>query len=67
VIGENALTTYEFNAHKIQHRFCMVCGSQPFASGKNQDGSEMRAVNLRCVPSVNLERLELQYFNGASK
>ena len=67
VIGEDALTTYEFNAHKIQHRFCMACGSQPFASGKNPDGSEMRAVNLRCVPSVNLEGLELQFFDGASK
>jgi hypothetical protein len=67
VIGENALTTYEFNAHKIQHRFYMVCGSQPFASGKNPDGSEMGAVNLRCVPSVKLESLDLQYFDGASK
>jgi hypothetical protein len=37
--GENALTTYEFYAHKIGHRFCMVCGSQPFSSGKTPDGS----------------------------
>ena len=67
VSGEDALTTYEFNAHKIQHGFCRVCSSQPFAFGTNPDGSEMRPVNLRCVPSVNLEGLELQHFDGASK
>jgi hypothetical protein len=65
--GEDALSTYEFNTHKIQHRFCMVCGSQPFACGKNPDGSEMYAVNLRCVPAVKPEVLELQHFDGASK
>ena len=65
--GQDALTTYEFNTHKIQHRFCKVCGSQPFAFGKNPDGSEMVAVNLRCVPSAELESLELQHFDGASK
>jgi hypothetical protein len=65
--GENALTTYEFNAHKIAHRFCMICGCQPFAAGKNPDGSEMRAVNLRSVPDVNLDALELQHYDGASK
>ena len=65
--GEDSLTTYAFNTHKIQHRFCRVCGSQPFAAGKNPDGSEMRAINLRCVPSVSLEDLELQHFDGASK
>jgi hypothetical protein len=36
--GEDALTTYEFDAHKIAHRFCMICGCQPFAAGKNADG-----------------------------
>jgi hypothetical protein len=65
--GENALTTYEFNAHKIAHRFCMICGCQPFAAGKNPDGSEMRAVNLRSVPAVDLDALELQHYDGASK
>jgi hypothetical protein len=67
VSGEDALSTYEFNTHKIQHRFCRVCGSQPFAFGHNPDGSEMRAVNLRCVSSVKLESLELQHFDGANK
>jgi hypothetical protein len=64
--GENALTTYEFYAHEIAHRFCMVCGSQPFSSGKIPDGSAMRAHNLR-VPSIDLGAVELQYFDGASK
>nr|WP_294517094.1 GFA family protein [uncultured Rhodopila sp.] len=67
ISGEDALTTYEFNAHKIQHRFCKVCGAQPFAAGKSPDGADMRAVNLRCVPAVNLDGLELQPFDGANK
>jgi hypothetical protein len=65
--GENSLTDYQFNAHKITHRFCNGCGCQPFAFGKNPDGSEMRAINLRSVPSVKLETLEIQHFDGASK
>jgi hypothetical protein len=65
--GEDSLTTYKFNANNIAHRFCKVCGCQPFAAGKNPDGSEMRAVNLRSVPAVNPEALELQHFDGASK
>jgi hypothetical protein len=62
-----APTIYLFNTHKIEHRFCKTCGVQPFAYGKNPDGSEMRAVNLRCVPAVDLEALELQYYDGAAK
>ena len=45
----------------------MIWGSQPFSSGKTPDGSAMRALNLRCVPSIDLGALELQYFDGASK
>jgi hypothetical protein len=62
-----AVTTYLFNHHKIEHRFCGICGVQPFAYGKNNDGSEMRAINLRCVPGVDIEALELQHYDGASK
>src|SRR3546814_10222767 len=47
--GEDALTDYHFNQHAITHRFCATCGAQPFAEGKGPDGSEVRAINLRCV------------------
>jgi hypothetical protein len=61
------LTTYLFNHHKIEHKFCVVCGVEPFAFGKNPDGSEMRAINLRSVPDVDIEALEVQHYDGASK
>ncbi len=41
------------------------CGTEPFAEGTNPDGSAVCAVNLRCVPSIDLDSLELQHFDGA--
>ncbi|MDX3894156.1 GFA family protein [Pusillimonas sp.] len=64
--GEEALSSYRFNTHKIEHRFCRHCGTQPFAEGANPDGSAVRAVNLRCVPSIDLDALALQRFDGAA-
>ncbi|TZG27800.1 GFA family protein [Sphingomonas montanisoli] len=63
--SEETLKSYEFYKHRIEHRFCTSCGTQPFAHGKGPDGSEMRAINLRCVPSVDLDALELQKYDGA--
>ncbi|NYT81584.1 GFA family protein [Alcaligenaceae bacterium] len=64
--GEDSLVSYRFNTHQIEHRFCRHCGTQPFAMGTNPDGSAVRAVNLRCVPSIDLGSLELQHFDGAN-
>jgi hypothetical protein len=60
------LRPYTFNTHKIEHQFCTTCGTEAFAYGVNPDGSQVRAVNLRCVPSVDLDGLALQKFDGAS-
>jgi len=65
--GEAMLETYRFNTHKLAHKFCRTCGIQPFAEGTGPDGTEMRAVNLRCVPDANLEALTIQTFDGASR
>ncbi len=64
--GGEALRPYTFNKHKIRHMFCEKCGTEPFAYGNNPDGSEVRAVNLRCVPGIDLDALELQKYDGAS-
>jgi len=64
--GEDALASYLFYKHKIEHRFCKTCGTEPFAEGAMPDGSKIRAVNLRCVPSVDLDALEIQKVDGAS-
>lgn len=67
ISGENKLRTYTFNTHKIEHRFCETCGTEPFAYGTNPDGSAVRAVNLRCVPSIDLDALNLEQFDGAKR
>jgi hypothetical protein len=63
--GEEVLTDYLFNKHAITHRFCSVCGCQPFAEGKGKDG-ETRAINLRCVADVDLDALKLNKVDGAA-
>ncbi|KQT32366.1 aldehyde-activating protein [Sphingomonas sp. Leaf412] len=64
--GEGALTDYRFNRHTIAHRFCATCGTQPYGAGTGPDGSAMAAVNLRCVPSIDLDTLTVQKVDGAS-
>jgi hypothetical protein len=64
--GEEGLKSYFFNKHRIEHRFCANCGTQPFSAATAPDGTDMRAINLRCVPEANLEALEIKTFDGAS-
>jgi len=63
--GAANLATYTFNKHAIMHRFCTTCGAQPFAEGE-QNGAKVNAVNLRCVPDIELDKLQIQKFDGAS-
>ncbi len=60
------LATYTFNKHRIQHHFCPTCGIAPFGEGTSPDGSRMVAVNVRCLPQVDLEALKVVRFDGAS-
>lgn len=65
--GEDQLSGYRFNTKQIEHHFCRTCGTQPFSSGAGPDGAPMRAVNLRCVPEIDLDGLTLDRVNGAEK
>ncbi|MGE4430803.1 MAG: GFA family protein [Sphingobium sp.] len=65
--GEDHLRSYQFNTHNIDHQFCTTCGTEAFAAGKGQDGVETRAINLRCVPGADLDALEIQKVDGASR
>jgi hypothetical protein len=47
--GSDALSTYHFNKHVIDHHFCPDCGCAPFAEGKAPDGSAVAAINVRCL------------------
>ncbi|WP_299008099.1 GFA family protein [uncultured Caulobacter sp.] len=64
--GSDALTDYYFNKHSIAHRFCSKCGCQPFGSGTGPGGAAMAAINLRCVPSIDLDGLTIKKVDGAS-
>ncbi|MGV3769969.1 MAG: GFA family protein [Sphingobium phenoxybenzoativorans] len=64
--GADALGSYEFYKHKIDHQFCTTCGTQAFAASAMPDGTAMRAVNLRCVPDVDIEALKITKVDGAS-
>lgn len=59
-----AMRTYTFNKHVIQHHFCPTCGIHPFGEGVGPDGQAMAAVNVRCLEGVDLEALPVQHFNG---
>ncbi len=62
--GEDALTDYLFNKHVIHHLFCKVCGVKSFARGKAQDGSEMAAINVRCLDGVDVTKLQIVHYDG---
>ena len=64
--GDDLTEEYRFNTLHLGHKFCKICGTQPFAVGRGQDGSDTRAVNVRCVPLVDLEALEIRHVNGAA-
>jgi hypothetical protein len=62
--GEDVLTDYQFNKKQIHHLFCSVCGVRSFASGVDPKGNEMRAVNVRCLDDVDLDKVPTHQFDG---
>lgn len=64
--GDDALTDYQFNKKIIHHLFCGTCGVASFARGVAPDGSEMVAVNVRCLDDVDPAALTVTPFDGRS-
>jgi len=64
--GEDDLTDYQFNKKMIHHLFCSCCGIESFARGKMPDGSDMVAINVRCLDGVDIAALEVRPFDGRS-
>lgn len=62
-----AMATYKFNKHVIEHHFCPTCGIHPYGEGKDPKGNVMASINLRCVDGVDLEALPIQKYDGRSK
>ncbi|MGH6736331.1 MAG: GFA family protein [Methyloceanibacter sp.] len=64
--GEEGLTDYQFNQKIVHHLFCGTCGVGSFARGRAPDGSEMVAVNVRCLDDVDPAALTVRPFDGRS-
>lgn len=62
------VATYQFNQHHLEHHHCRTCGTAPFSEGVDPgSGSRMVAVNVRCLPGVDLDGLTINRFDGASR
>jgi hypothetical protein len=66
VAGQEQVKDYQFNKMAIHHQFCPTCAVESFARGKNPDGSEMIAVNVRCLDGVDIGALSPMPFDGKS-
>jgi hypothetical protein len=65
--GEDAQGDYQFNKHVIHHLFCKTCGIRSFSKGIGPGGAEMRAINVRCLEGVDLDKLEIKKVDGRSR
>ena len=65
--GQQVLTDYQFGRKSIHHLFCSTCGVRSFGRGRGPDGSEMVAVNVRCLDGVDLATVPVKTFDGRSR
>jgi hypothetical protein len=66
-VPESELGTYTFNKHVIKHHFCATCGCAPFGFGKDAEGMDTVAVNVRCIPDIDYAKLKVFHYDGKSK
>ena len=64
---EENMSTYNFNKHVIDHRFCPDCGCAPLAFGKGPSNAAMAAINVRCLEGVDLATLKRVPVDGRSR
>jgi hypothetical protein len=64
---ETELSSYFFNKHVIQHKFCPTCGCQPFGLGTDPAGNPTAAINARCLEGVEINKLKRMAYDGRSK
>lgn len=65
-VPESELSAYTFNAHRIRHCFCPVCGVAPFGLGSDGKGNLIAAMNVRCLEGVDPSTLAVTQFDGRS-
>src|SRR5688572_1147034 len=47
--GADSIVNYQFGKKTIHHLFCKHCGIGSFGRGTMPDGTEMVAINVRCL------------------
>jgi len=65
--GADALSEYQFGAHRIHHLFCKRCGIKSFARGDGPEGKQFIAVVVSCldnIPDAQLAALSIMYVDG---
>ncbi|MBS9726823.1 GFA family protein [Stutzerimonas stutzeri] len=61
------VATYHFNKAHIDHHHCRECGIAPYSEAVDpRTGTTMVAVNVRCVPAVDLAALTVTSYDGAA-
>ncbi len=65
--SEDGVSTYLFNKHVIEHRFCAKCGIHAFGEAKGPDGRAMAAVNLRTLEDFDVASVPVKHYDGRSK
>lgn len=64
---EDNVGLYRFNTHRLDHHHCPACGVSPYSEGDDpRSGGRMVAVNVRCLPAVDLSALKVNHYDGAS-
>ena len=59
-----AAARYQSSEHAVRH-FCPTCGIATHSEGESPQGP-MVAINVRCLPEVDLAALKIVEFDGAS-
>lgn len=62
--GRDAATDYQFNKRAIHHLFCSTCGIESYATGKMPDGSDVVAINVRCLDDVDPASFAVKQIDG---
>lgn len=65
--NENAVSSYWFGAHRIEHHHCGVCGAGPYSEGTHpHTGEKTAAINVRCIEALDFESIPVRRIDGAS-
>lgn len=68
ISGKETMTPYKFGLERVVHSFCPTCGTA--IGGKSADPnffSDNRAVNVRTLKGVDIDKLKLRKVDGRSR